>query len=239
MKIQIAELTNPGGRAINDDTVCCRESVNGAYVFVGDGLGGYKGGKQASETAGETLLRECEEKGMMTDDRFQETAAKAEEAVRKLQDRTGGNMKTTIVLLALEGEYARWMHVGDSRLYRFDNGKLTKQTRDHSVSQMAVLMGDITQEQIRFHEDRNLVLRALGGGNARADISEKTSITGGQASFLLCTDGFWEYVYETEMEALLKQAKNPAQWLAAMEKLLLQRATGEHDNYTAAAVFVR
>lgn len=238
MKIQIAELTSPGGRASNDDTVRYRKSNENIYIFVGDGLGGYQGGKQASEAAGEALMQMCEKTGMMTDNQFQDAAVKAEEAVRQLQDRTGGNMKTTMVLLSLEGEYARWMHVGDSRLYLFENGKLTRQTRDHSVSQMAVLMGEITQEQIRFHEDRNLVLRALGGGNARAEISEKFPVSGGRKAFLLCTDGFWEYVYETEMESLLKQAKSPEQWLSAMEKLLLQRVTGTNDNYTAAAIFV-
>jgi serine/threonine protein phosphatase PrpC len=102
---------------------------------------------------------------------------------------------------------------------------------------MAVFMGEITTHEIRFHEDRNKVLRALGGENAKAEVSEEVEVAEGRDAFLLCTDGFWEYVYEPEMEDLLQKAKDPQDWLKQMEKILLSRVSGENDNYTAAAVF--
>jgi serine/threonine protein phosphatase PrpC len=164
-------------------------------------------------------------------------AAQAEQAVRRTQQERQGVMKTTLVFLTLEDGQARWMHVGDSRLYHFRSGKLQTQTMDHSVSQMAVLMGDITPQEIRFHEDRNRVLRALGGDNAKADLSPILVTVQEEDVFLLCTDGFWEYVYEPEMEDLLQKAKDPQDWLKQMETILLSRVSGENDNYTAAAVF--
>ena len=164
-------------------------------------------------------------------------AAQAEQAVRRTQQERQGVMKTTLVFLTLEDGQARWMHVGDSRLYHFRSGKLQTQTMDHSVSQMAVLMGEITPREIRFHEDRNRVLRALGGDNAKPELSHTVMLTGGEDVFLLCTDGFWEYVYEEEMEALLKKCASPKKWLAEMEKLVHSRAPSDNDNFTAAAVF--
>ena len=154
-----------------------------------------------------------------------------------LQKSTEGTMKTTLVFLTLENEKARWMHVGDSRLYHFKDGKLISQTTDHSVSQMAVMMGEITTHQIRFHEDRNRVLRSLGGENAKPELSSVTDISEGNHAFLLCSDGFWEYVYESEMEQTLCQAKDPDDWIASMEQILQGRITGNNDNYTAAAAF--
>ena len=62
-------------------------------------------------------------------------------------------------------------------------------------------------------------------------------LTCGEDVFLLCTDGFWEYVYEEEMESLLYQAADPQQWLNRMEALLRTRAPADNDNFTAAAVF--
>jgi len=103
---------------------------------------------------------------------------------------------------------------------------------------MAVLMGDITAEQIRFHEDRNRVLRALGGENAKAEVSEALKIGRGKTAFLLCTDGFWEYVYENEMEQTLRKARTPEEWLQSMERILKERVCGDNDNYTAAAVLI-
>jgi len=234
MNIKAASITNPGGKAINDDTVRLYQK-DGTCVFVGDGLGGYAGGQQASQAAAAAMMQFTENLDMEDTASFAAAAAAADEAVRALQERTGGTMKTTLVYLAVKDGKARWLHVGDSRLYRFRGGRIVNQTRDHSVSQMAVMMGDITPDQIRFHEDRNRILRALGAQNAKPEISRSETVEAGDA-FLLCTDGFWEFVFEPEMEAALEKAAGPEQWLEEMEKLLLERIPEGTDNYTAAAV---
>ena len=237
MEIKVACLCSTGGRPINDDTVMHWRTAEGEYVYVGDGLGGYAGGQQASQAAGRALQEASEAGALLDKEKMYNAWAMAEQAVKKTQMERQGVMKTTLVFLAMEGGTARWMHVGDSRLYRFQGGKLIKQTMDHSVSQMAVLMGDITPQQIRFHEDRNRVLRALGGESAKADISPEAELTAGVDAFLLCTDGCWEYVYEPEMEQLLTACDTPEKWLEEMEKILLSRVSEGNDNYTAAAVF--
>lgn len=237
MILKTSNLCNPGGRPTNDDTASIRQEQGRAWVYVGDGLGSYAGGKRASRRAGETLMAlSHQEKTMLDKDTLTQAAQAADAAVKQLQKETGGNMKTTLVFLAVEGDQARWMHVGDSRLYHFRDGKIVKQTTDHSVSQMAVVMGEITLREIRFHEDRNRVLRALGGENARADVSDPVKIQEGRDAFLLCTDGFWEYVYEEDMEQTLTQAENPKDWLRRMEKILQTRVPKDNDNYTAAAL---
>lgn len=236
MNIRTSCMSNIGGRSTNDDTASIYQEAGRAWVYVGDGLGSYAGGKQASKQAGDALLHMVREGSMLPKERMEKAALAADAAVKNLQHTTGGNMKTTLVFLAVEGEQARWMHTGDSRLYHFQNGKLVKQTVDHSVSQMAVFMGEITAREIRHHEDRNKVLRALGGDNAKADVSEAVQITDGVDAFLLCTDGFWEYVYEEEMEAALRECDGPKDWIRRMEKLLLDRVEKGNDNYTAAAV---
>lgn len=237
MRIKTARLTSPGGRTINDDTVCVWGGATGEYAYVGDGLGGYAGGRQASQAAGRALQDATLQNPVLEKEKMQAACSLAEQAVKKTQQERDGVMKTTLVFLAMEGGQARWMHVGDSRLYHFRGGSLIDQTMDHSVSQMAVLMGDITPQEIRFHVDRNRVLRALGGQNAKPDISDALTLAAGQDAFLLCTDGFWEYVYEPEMEQTLRQAKDPQDWLKQMEKILLTRVPSDNDNYTAAAVF--
>ena len=237
MNVKIVTLSDIGGRANNDDTVCARQKGGNAWVFVGDGLGGYAGGQMASQAAAQALMDTTHRGSLLTDERLQEAAALANGAVRQVQAQKGGKMKTTLVFLAIEDGRARWMHVGDSRLYHFRGGHLQTQTMDHSVSQMAVLMGEITPREIRFHEDRNRVLRALGGDNARPELSHTVMLTEGEDVFLLCTDGFWEYVYEEEMEAMLQRAATPEQWLREMEAVLRTRTPADNDNFTAAAVF--
>ena len=228
-------MSDVGGRATNDDTASIYQERGRAWVYVGDGLGSYAGGKRASKTAGDALLTMAKQGSMLSKETLTEAAAKADQAVKKLQKETGGNMKTTLVFLAVEDGKARWMHVGDSRLYHFRDGKVLKQTTDHSVSQMAVFMGEITTHEIRFHEDRNKVLRALGGENAKAEVSEEVEVAEGRDAFLLCTDGFWEYVYENEMEQALRESDDPKDWIRRMEKILKTRVPSDNDNFTAAA----
>lgn len=237
MMIKTASISDCGGRAINDDTVRIRQEHDRAWVFVGDGLGGYAGGQQASQAAAEALMAASRKGSLLTDAQMIGAASQADQAVRRVQKERSGKMKTTLVFLAIEGNQARWMHVGDSRLYRFQGGSLKFQTMDHSVSQMAVLMGEITTREIRFHEDRNRVLRALGGESAKPDLAQAFDLSGGQNAFLLCTDGFWEYVYEEEMEQTLRQSRDPQQWLDKMLAILRSRVPGDNDNFTAAVVF--
>ena len=238
MKISTAYLSECGGREKNDDTVCVLSKEDGICAFVGDGLGGYQGGAEASQIAAKEITEYWKQEGLMTERQMDEAVRLADWAVKHLQQQKHGRMKTTMVTLVIEKQQARWMHVGDSRLYHFWNNKLIEQTMDHSVSQVAVLMGEIEAKDIRFHEDRNRVLRALGSENAKSEISNVIDISKGNHAFLLCTDGFWEYVYENEMEQLLEMAINPQKWLEEMKKLLVSRVPAKNDNFTAIAVFL-
>lgn len=237
MKISTAYVSDAGGREKNDDTVRIIQQPDGICVFVGDGLGGYDGGRIASSTAANVIEEYRNKESFLDEVHMQRAAVMANEAVFEQQKTRRGQMKTTLVVLSIEDDKARWMHVGDSRLYHFVNGKLRCQTMDHSVSQVAVLMGEITQKEIRFHEDRNRVLRALGSENAKPDISPVTNLSAEKEAFLLCTDGFWEYVYENEMEQALQAAKTPQEWLDEMLKLLRKRVPEDNDNYSAAVIF--
>lgn len=135
--------------------------------------------------------------------------------------------------------YAEWAYAGDSRLYRFLNGALAYQTRDHSASQVAVLLGQIQPEQLRFHEDRSRIFRALGQeGGLNVDMGN-VPLLPGEHAFLLCSDGFWEYVYEAEMLQTLAQASSPEDWIGRMRQILSQRIPPNNDNNSAAAIWLR
>ncbi len=146
---------------------------------------------------------------------------------------------STATLSRAGGRTARWAHVGDSRLYHLRDGRIAAQTADHSVPQALVNAGEITTDAIRFHEDRNRLLRTLGNDReARPTINDTALALAPGDAFLLCTDGFWEYVTEPEMETTLARAATPDGWLLAITALILERAPPDPDNFSAVAVFV-
>lgn len=233
--IQTASYSDIGGRPQNEDTVKEVRKEEAVCVVVADGLGGHGGGEQASSLAARMV---CD--GWQGGTDAQELAAlvmSAHEHVQEIQTESCA-MKTTIVVLAVRDSQAAWAHAGDTRLYHFINGNLDFQTKDHSASQIAVTLGDITSDQIRFHEDRNRVLRALGqSGGLKVDTKEEL-LSSGKHAFLLCTDGFWEYVLESEMEECLRAAQNPQDWLERMREILLSRIPVDNDNNSAAALWL-
>lgn len=234
--ILYASCTDVGGRPYNEDTVDFKKTdEDHLCVALADGLGGHGGGQIASGEAVKLILDGWD--GTATPASLCELIQAAHRKVLSLQTPVC-KMKTTAVVLSVECGLAQWAHAGDSRLYHFIDGRLVFQTRDHSSSQIAVLMGQIKPEEIRFHEDRGSIFKALGQENNLSADAKEEELSPGKHAFLLCSDGFWEYVYEDEMEKELKAAESPQDWLQRMKHCLDSRAAGDNDNNTAAAVWV-
>ena len=236
MQLDIASYTNKGGREVNEDTTLCKVSEGFVLAAVADGLGGHGGGKTASMRAIQTLEEQEPLLREMSEESLRDACAQANRAVLDAQT-TQVRMKTTLALAVISEKSLALLHVGDSRTYLFRAGTIAYQSQDHSVSQLAVLTGAIKPEQIRFHEDRNKVLRSLGSETgATPDIHwlDEPLLEGD--AILLCTDGFWEYVTEREMLRTLQRAKSADDWMKRMTALIRRRAGKDHDNHSAVAV---
>lgn len=234
--ILYSSYSDIGGRSCNEDSVKIKD-VGGDRVcaVLSDGLGGHGGGDVASKAAVETICGSWN--GTATPASLTELAMGVHRQILSLQTEAC-KMKSTLVILAIDGTRIDYAHVGDSRLYHFVNGKIVFQTKDHSASQIAVLLGQITPDQIRFHEDRARIFRALGqDGDLVVDAAEET-LEPGKHVFLLCSDGFWEYVYENEMESELAKSSSPEEWIANMRKIHKTRIPSDNDNNTAAALWL-
>ena len=209
---------------------------NQLLAVLADGLGGHGGGQIASSIAVETVCAGWN--GSSTPAALTELITQAHRSIlsRQAPDLP---MKSTIVVLSLSADHADWAYAGDSRLYQFFNGNLVRQTRDHSASQIAVLLGQITPDQIRFHEDRSRIFRALGQEGGLNVDTGSTPLSPGNHAFLLCSDGFWEYVYESEMTRTLQSAVSAEDWIGQMRRILSQRIPSDNDNNTAAAIWLQ
>lgn len=233
--LQTATYTAPGGRPENEDYARFTGGGDRLLAVLCDGLGGHGGGALAAKTAAQTISGGWTQTASAPE--LEQLVQRAHQAVTALQTAQCA-MKTTAVALALADGRAAWAHVGDSRLYHFYNGALVFQTTDHSVSQIAVMLGEITAGQIRHHADRSRLLRALGqDGPLRVEAREEPLLPGRHA-FLLCSDGFWEDVLEQEMAGDLSLARSAEDWLCRMRRRLDARAGADHDNNTASAIWL-
>lgn len=233
------KLSNIGNREINEDAAEIFVKGDNAIFVLADGLGGHGRGEVASamvvETAGEVFDRATSIDGIIGQI-FEEAQKRL---LRKQQDEHAvDEMKTTAVILLMTQEYCQWGHIGDSRLYYFKKKKLMRRTLDHSVPQVLVSAGEIRENMIRNHPDRNRLLRVLGmeWGSSSYTLSDVIKRDGTE-SFLICSDGFWENIIEKEMIKCLKKSGSAKEWIYQMNDIVQMNGMGcDMDNNTAIAV---
>lgn len=241
--VDYAFVTSEGGREVNEDSVNIVKRDENHYCFLlADGLGGHGLGDVASSLAvknsQDVYMAFCEQDnvlGMIFE------AAQKRVLYEQERRRAHAALKTTLTALIIENGAAKWGHIGDSRIYCFQNDAVRKRTKDHSVPQMLVDMGRITEDQIRNHPDRNRLLRVIGEewSSMSYQLEEPFPVTQGMA-FLLSSDGFWELITEEEMIACMKRHKSAEGWLNDMAAIVKQRGAGKRsDNYSAIVVRIR
>jgi len=242
MMFQTYLYSDKGGRENNED-FCdyhLEECKHGVWAL-SDGLGGHSGGEIASEIAVESVINNflsCSELNAENISSIIKTA-NINICQEQKSDIHTSNMGATFAGLFTDYRNVLWAYVGDSRLYYFKKNKIIYQTEDHSLSQLSVLKGEIKESQIRFHEDRNILLRALGHSeNIKTGGLEKLQEIEPGDAFLICSDGFWEYILEKEMETDLKKATMPEMWFDLMKQRLLNKITSGNDNYSAICIMV-
>ena len=241
MQYETAVISHKGGREANQDYAAFSEFKEGGCWVLADGLGGYQAGEVASKLAVDTILQESQQN---RDSQWMKTGIEKAQANLQLQQKSAPiyrSMRTTVVALSFENARAILAHVGDSRLYHIRDGNILSQKPriivyvKHSLTREKITTNDIRA----LHEDRNRLYRVLGSeGNACAAIRKEEVLLQQGDAFFLCTDGFWEYVTEEEMESTRMRASTPSQWLQMMESILQERISEKSDNYSGVAVFV-
>ncbi len=218
------------------------EESFGLFILA-DGMGGHKAGEVASmlatRTAAHHLIADLLIPYLNTDahsstrksitEALVEAVEAADETI-KAQAIGGG---TTLTCALLLGDHAYLAHVGDSRAYSFANATLQQITRDHTLVDRLVEMGQITPNEALFHPQRNVLYRAVGQGDG---IEVDTCIVPllSNSQILLCSDGLWGMVPDDQLAAILGQGLPPQEtcdWLIETANL-----AGGKDNITAVLV---
>ena len=197
MPFEFFSATDTGrARSNNEDAVGVDEAC--AVLVLADGMGGYNAGEVASRMAVELVsnelggwLREAEAASDADVRRAIELSVEhANLAIRQAAraNPAYAGMGTTLVVGVLRGSRLLLGHVGDSRAYRWREGRLQQITRDHSLLQEQIDAGLITPEQALSSSHRNLVTRAVGVDAFMQVEMQEHQVMPGDV-LLLCSDG--------------------------------------------------
>jgi protein phosphatase len=241
VRLQVATVSDRGlseKRPLNEDSYL---SDSERRIFaVADGVGGAQAGEVASKTAVEVLDEAFRHQvdGADIEDLMEIAIQRANNSIHQmaLEQPKLAAMATTVVALHLDGHVATIGHVGDSRLYRLSpDGKLHRETADHSVVEEEVRAGRMTPEQAAHHPSRNVISRALGAETG-VEVDMKTIEVEDGTAFLLCSDGITRHIPDNEIRDLLAAPQEVEAICAEMKRLCYER--GAEDNLTAVIVRV-
>jgi protein phosphatase len=233
-------------RQINEDACRCRIpsdpqllETKGVISLIADGMGGHSGGEVASSIAVDVITRAYYESKRSPRDALKQAFEIANQEIyhAAIADKALEGMGTTCTALVVCGEQAFAAHVGDSRLYLLREGEIYLMTEDHSAVMEMVKLGIITAEQARHHEDKNVIIRALGTSAAvEVALWETPMQVRDNDRFLLCSDGLYDLMEDVEIRDLVL---NSVDHHSACEALVARaRGRGGYDNITVGIVKV-
>lgn len=202
-----------------------------------DGVGGQRAGEVASQTAAETIEEALTHNSTPPSlDLIKRAILFANRDVFELaeSDPAYKTMATTVALIHIDGKRVTVAHVGDSRVYRLENGHFSRETVDHTDLNDAIRTGRIgPDELIDGLPGGNVINRALGVESV-VDVEIKTVQVHDGARFLLCSDGIYRHMSDDEIARVLAEHKDPQQAVDELQRIVHQR--GADDNLTAVVV---
>jgi serine/threonine protein phosphatase PrpC len=231
MQLQSAVRSHVGHvRELNEDACLVRPDL-GIWA-VADGMGGHERGDYASSLIiGELgrVRRPTSARELLYS--VDESLARCNQALLERAGNGELSGSTIVALLIFEQNFAA-IWAGDSRLYRYRDGRLEQLTRDHSYVQELVERGELLPEQARHHPLANRITRAIGADRQlRLDVIDGRLEPGDR--FLLCSDGLTGMVDDAAIAAVLAEA-DPE--VAAERLIAAALAAGGSDNVSAIVV---
>jgi PPM family protein phosphatase len=247
--VELANLSDVGCvRSVNEDYFAYIEPEDqqefdrrGRLFMIADGMGGHKGGQVASGLAVDAvrdrfLQTECEDACAVLVESFQEAHRVIMEASQDSRELDG--MGTTCCAAILKHGQLVFGSIGDSRLYLIRDGNVQPLTEDHTLVNEMMKQGVLSAEEARTHDQRNVLLAALGSESSRIAgefASTPIPLRAGD-TLLMCSDGLHGQVTDQEMGSVVDSQPLTD---ACRELVELAKQRGGPDNITVQLLRVR
>ena len=222
-------------RPVNQDRFLAIPEKGLFAVF--DGVGGQRAGEVASQTAAETIEEAFTHHTAdgASVDVIRRAIDFANRDIFEMaeNDPAFKTMATTVALIHLNGSQVTVAHVGDSRVYRLEDGRFHRETVDHTDLNDEIRAGRVASDQASELASRNIINRALGVESG-VDVEIKSINAREGARFLLCSDGIYRHLSDEEIARVLAEHKDPQRAADELKRIVHER--GADDNLTAVVV---
>jgi serine/threonine protein phosphatase PrpC len=233
----VREINEDSGRFVRPSDPA-QLAERGLLIIVADGMGGHSAGEVASGLAVDVVSSLYYEAKGTPEEALRYSVEEANRRIHAAaaEDESKHGMGTTCTALALARDQGLAAHVGDSRLYMMRGDQLYQLSEDHSAVMEMVKLGLISKEDARTHEDKNVILRALGTSpEVEVSMLEPFGVREGDF-YLLCSDGLYDLVRDEEIASVLTETKDID--AAGKRMIELAKERGGHDNITVGIIAI-
>ena len=233
-------MTNIGRRReMNQDYMFTSETAVGKLpnlFLVADGMGGHKAGEYASKFTVDKIVEIISNSGQ--DEPFAAMKEAVTGANRLLMEEANADssktgMGTTVVAATVIGDRLHVANVGDSRLYIINHEAIRQITRDHSLVEEMVRLGEMDKEDAKDHPDKNIITRAVGVvPEVSVDFFE-VELSAGDI-ILMCSDGLTNMIDDEDIKKIVLGQRDIVE---KAEKLVdTANENGGKDNITVVLI---
>ena len=219
-------------------------STGCALLFVADGVGGNSGGDLASQFTAKSLLAQWKRFAAGRTPGADETVRFFRNALEDIngtvyginadQGTLSSPMGTTVAAVALLQDHIVVAHSGDSRVYRFRDGRIEGLTEDHSLVQKWVREGTMTEADAKIHPMSHVIYKSIGQ-QRRLDPEVHIFDRKHGDKFIVCSDGLMCHVSDPEILAIVNRAGSAQEIVRDLIAAALKR--GGYDNVTVACYY--
>lgn len=235
-----ASFSEPGRRTLNEDRIfpISPESTDRLYL-VCDGVGGSNKGEIASDLVTKSLYQSLNSSATITESHIHKAVAKAEEEIKYhiASNPQCEGMATTVSGVHFGESSFTGFWIGDSRIYHLRAGEVLFKSKDHSLMQMLIDNGRLSEEDARVFPMRNVILQAIGDGSKKA-IATVVNFENIEENdlFLLLSDG----VLEGADENILTELFNGSISISDATQILRRKCEEKSkDNYSLMVVEIK
>jgi len=233
--MRFTTFTNKGTRENNTDVVLRIMDGNVCAFVVVDG--GEFCGDIAAPIIADVIKAELKSDMRVNGAIVRNCFRAANAAIKQKSDEDFGfkNVKASGAILITDGNKAVWGHIGNCRIYRLLHGKIREITSDHTQAYRDYVENKIAFEDIAENENCELMVSINADNEVDADVSNVKKLFFNY-SFILCTDGFWKNIANTEIEESISKSTKVS--LCAMIDKIESHGIIECDSVSAIVVNV-
>lgn len=240
IKVSARSIYELGQRSNQEDYIypsgADMPSQSDLYILC-DGMGGHEKGEVASETVCRTMSSYIKshrrEDGLFDEDDFQKALASAYDALDAQDTSAEKKMGTTLTLAKFHAGGCFIAHIGDSRIYhiRPDAKTVLHVTRDHSLVNDLVELGELTPEQAMKSKQKNIITRAMQPHQGRRDPADCCNLTDLRAGdyIYMCSDGMLEISRDADIVEVLSRSCADTEKIEVLKSL----TRNNRDNHSA------